>query len=98
MGQTATGARKTEADAAASSAAPEAPRGGSDIAQQAIQQIAPAMGKRGRFAGDVLADAIGAPSLAAASATSKYSPETVSKAPSSQYLAAGASPARLSGF
>jgi hypothetical protein len=50
-----------------------------------------------RMAGDRLSPLQPATSMAEEAATMKYSPEKISKAPNSQYLAYGSSPARTTG-
>jgi len=91
------GPRTSDADAQAVTAATATPT--SDYVRQirdsALSKVASSAGLR--MAGDRLTDLGPTSSLAEESASVKYSPEKTTKAPGSQYLAQGASPARLTG-
>ena len=97
MGTTKASAGNVEKDTILAAAAPQVSSNQADTAQKAIQDIIPPMGKKPRYAGDVLAELANAQSMSSASSGYKYSPDLTTKAPSSQYMAAAASPNRLSG-
>lgn len=97
MGQTNTTTGRAETDSVISAIAPKAPSEVSDLAQSVIQSASPTAAKRARLAGELLSAFTKQESFSDANAASKYSPEKVSKSPSSQLLSYGASPTRLSG-